>query len=90
MRTFLLLVLLSLPVAAGTERIDNSPRIQVDVIYKDKNGTQTARKGTVHAFADARFVVCIEYKDQVVANCLVIDDDGEPHWVPVRLLEEKV
>jgi hypothetical protein len=82
----------SLPrtTSAGTERIDLNTRTQVDVIYKDKDGTWSARKGTVDRFSDARYLVCVEYKDIVMANCLVIDDDGAPHWLPVRLLEEKV
>jgi hypothetical protein len=75
---------------SGAGQTDLRTRLEVDVIYKNKKGELTARKATVHAFSDARFVVCLEYKDVVVADCLVIEENGEALWIPVRLLEEKV
>ena len=85
-----LMLLAASKIQAGTERIDNLDRIPVDVLMKVKEGTWTARKALVHPFSDARIVVCEEFKDKVIANCLVITDDNEAIVVPVRMLEEKV
>ena len=75
---------------AGTERVDLQPRVEVDVLSKDAAGHWHARKGTFHGFVDARYLTCMEYKDNVVATCIVITDDGEVLQLQVRLLEDKV
>jgi hypothetical protein len=82
----------SLPrtTSAGTERIDNRDRIQVDVIQKISEGKWSWRRATVNQFADARIIICEEFKNKVEALCLVIITDKEATVVPVRLLEEKV
>jgi hypothetical protein len=87
---FSLMLLIARWAPAGTERLDNGNRVQVDVILKNPDGVWTARKATVNAFTDGRILVCEEFKNSVVVNCLVITDDGEAVVVPVRLKEEKV
>jgi hypothetical protein len=83
-----LLLLLASKAQAGTERITNQPTIEVDVVLKT-GASWTHRKAKVHPFADGRIVVCEETKNSVVAECIVLIDDGDVVLAPTRLLEDK-
>lgn len=74
---------------AGTERIDLSPITKVLVVSSPSPGKYSSRVGLVHAFTDAIIVVCLEQKNSVVVQCLVLVNDGVTLMVPIRLLEEK-
>lgn len=74
---------------AGTERIDLSPVKKVLVVSSPSPGKYSSRLALVHAFTDAVIVVCLEQKNSVIVQCLVLVDDGDTLMVPVRLLEEK-
>lgn len=76
-------------VPTGTERIDLAPTIKALVVSSPSPGKYSSRVGLVHAFSDAIIIVCFEWKNNVVAQCLVIANDGDTLMIPVRLLEEK-
>jgi hypothetical protein len=83
-----LLLLAASKVRAGTERISNQETIEVDVVLKT-NASWSYRKAKVHPFLDGRILVCEEFKDKVMAMCIVLIDDGDVVLAPTRLLEEK-
>jgi hypothetical protein len=76
---------------AGEERIHLGNQIKVTVFSTDDKGNWHVRIGTIEEYTDAVVAACFEYKNSVVADCLVIikGGDGEALMVPTRLREEK-
>ena len=74
---------------AATPRVSTQPTVEVDVVLKtDKAWTH--RKATVNAFSDGKIALCEEFKDNVVAQCVVLVEDGDVLMMSVRLLEDKI
>ena len=74
---------------AGTERVDLQPTVKVLVVSEPTPGKYFSRLGLVHKFSDAIIVVCFEWKNDEMAQCLVISEDGDTLMLPVKLLEQK-
>ena len=84
-----LVLLVASRAQSAEERHTNQDTIEVDVVLK-ADGKWSYRKARVHPFADGRILVCEEFKDNVVASCIVLVDDGDAVLAPARMLEEKV
>lgn len=85
----ILAAVMSAVAKAGTEQVDVQPTVKVLVVSEPSPGKYYSRLGLVHKFTDAIIVVCFEWKNDEMAQCLVIVDDGDTLMLPVKLLEQK-